>query len=395
MLYREDKKAGKQLSALGFGCMRFPKKGGGIDFERSSKMLYSAIDGGVNYLDTAYIYGGSEAFLGQALTREWREKVSIATKLPLFMVKTAADIDKYFNKSLERLNTDHVEYYLCHMLTSLNSWEKLRGLGIEKWIAEQKSKGRIGSIGFSYHGGREEFPKLLKAYDWDFCQIQYNYLDEFNQAGRSGLELAESMGIPVIIMEPLRGGKLATGLPQNAVDALKKRNAERSPAEWGLRWVWNHPGVTCVLSGMSDEQQIEENLRVASNSPPNALSADELEAVADVKRVLDSLIKIPCTACGYCMPCPKGVDIPTSFASYNTMFIAGKMRAHQVYMQNIDALNTDAHYAGNCIECGKCEQHCPQGIEIRKELRTVKKVLEPWWFNGGMKLVRVFTGRKK
>lgn len=395
MLYRHDGKSNKELSALGFGCMRFPRKGGGIDFDRASKMLYSSIDKGVNYLDTAYIYGGSEAFLGQAITSQWRDKVNIATKLPLFMVKTAADFDKFFDRSLERLNTDHVEYYLMHMLTSLDLWEKLCALGIEKWIETQKKRGRIGAIGFSYHGGRLEFPKILKAYPWDFCQIQYNYLDENNQAGRSGLELAESMGIPVIVMEPLRGGGLVKDLPKSAVEQFRKLDANKSLAEWGLRWVWNHPGVTTVLSGMSDEQQVEENIRLAGVCEANALTETEHAAYASAIKAMNAAIKVPCTACGYCMPCPKGVDIPTGFACYNTVYSLGKPKALREYMQNIDALNTDTHYASKCIGCGKCESHCPQSIQIRKELAEAAKVLEPWWFNFGMKAARVFMGNRR
>ncbi|MCL1821061.1 MAG: aldo/keto reductase [Oscillospiraceae bacterium] len=392
MQYRHDGKSNRELSALGFGCMRFPRKGSGIDFSRSSKMLYSAIEKGVNYLDTAYIYGGSEAFLGQALTPEWREKVSIATKLPLFMVKSGADFDKYFNRSLERLKTDHVEYYLAHMLTSLDLWEKLCSWGIEEWIEKQKQSGRIGAIGFSYHGGRLEFPKILKAYPWDFCQIQYNYLDENNQAGRSGLELAESMGIPVIVMEPLRGGNLARNLPKPVVDEFNKAVPGRTPADWAFKWVWNHPGVTCVLSGMSGEDEIEENIRLAAESGQNVLTDAEIAVYENVVKLFGGMVKVPCTACGYCLPCPKGVDIPTSFSSYNTAFSLGKSKAHREYMQNIDALHTDEHYASKCVNCGKCESHCPQNIQIRKELSNAAKLLEPWWFGAGMKMARTVLG---
>jgi len=392
MLYRHDGKSNKELSALGFGCMRFPRKGSGIDFERASKMLYNAIDKGVNYLDTAYIYGGSEAFLGQALTPEWRDKVNIATKLPLFLVKSAADFDKFFNRSLERLKTNHVEYYMMHMLTSLDVWEKLCAMGIEQWIETQKKHGRIGAIGFSYHGGRLEFPKILKAYPWDFCMIQYNYLDEHNQAGRSGLELAEEMGIPVIAMEPVRGGSLVNELPKSAVEAFKSADPDKTLAEWALRWVWNHPGITCLLSGMSDESQVEENLRLAAVCEPNALTEAELAAYESVIKTLNETLKVPCTACGYCLPCPKGVDIPTCFASYNMVSSYGKGTAIRRYMQNIDALNTDAHYASKCNSCGKCEPVCPQSIHIRKELANAAKALEPWWFKLGMKAARMFMG---
>ncbi len=395
MQYRIDAKTGKPISILGFGCMRFPRKGAAIDIDRARNMLTDAIDKGVNYLDTAYIYGGSEEALGTILTPAMREKVSIATKLPIILVKTAADFDKFFNKSLERLKTDHVEYYLIHMISNVATWERLKALGIEAWIAKQKAAGRIGSIGFSYHGGREEFPKLIDAYDWEFTQVQYNYLDEYNQAGRSGLELAAAKGMPVIVMEPLRGGKLVTGLPPKAIDAFSTLTPRQSLAAWGLRWVWDHPAVTCLLSGMSDEAQVSENIALADTALPNVLTQEQRDVFAQVVTILQEAVKVPCTACGYCLPCPKGVDIPTAFSCYNRVYAEGFTTGLNEYMKNAGVLHTDKNLASNCIGCRKCEAHCPQGIEISKEMKLVAQKLEPWWFSGATKIMRGLAKSKQ
>ena len=381
MLYRDDGRAGRKLSALGFGCMRFPKKGNGFDLDKADELLRAAIDGGVNYLDTAYIYGNSEAVMGRILSRDGlRDKVYIATKMPLFMVRSAADFDKYFNRQLERLQTGRIDYYLLHMLGDTRLWNRLKQMGVEEWLAKRVEEGKIGKAGFSYHGGREQFQLLLDEYDWDFVQIQYNYMDEYNQAGRDGLELAAARGLPVIVMEPLRGGMLAGGLPKAAKDVFKSADPDMSPAEWGLRWVWNHPGVTVLLSGMSDMAQLEENLRVAGDAAPGLLDAKQLEVFEEVKRTLNTVVKVGCTACGYCMPCPAGVDIPTCFSSYNMIFAYGAGTAMRRHMQNINALGANPRFARKCNGCGKCEKRCPQGIKIREGLKAASKKLEPWWF---------------
>ncbi|MDR2618890.1 MAG: aldo/keto reductase, partial [Treponema sp.] len=259
MQYRIDGKSGNKLSALGFGCMRFPRKGAVIDMEKTERLVMEAVNRGVNYFDTAYIYGGSEEALGAVLDKnKARDAVYIATKLPLVLSRSASDFDKFFNKSLERLRTDRVDYYLLHMLTDRRQWERFRAMGIEDWLAAKKKEGRIRQAGFSFHGSQEEFLKLLDVYDWDFCQIQYNYAQENYQAGKTGLLRAAAKGLPVIIMEPLLGGKLASALPREAEEVF--RASGKKAAEWALRWVWNHKEATVLLSGMNDPAQLEENL---------------------------------------------------------------------------------------------------------------------------------------
>lgn len=378
MKTRVNQKNGDQLSILGFGCMRLPTKNGSIDEPRSIQIIHNAIEEGVNYFDTAYIYqnGKSEITLGRALKDGYRERVKVATKLPPFMVSKLDSAKKIFATQLERLQTDYIDYYLLHMLTDKAMYDRLNSLGVMKWLEDQKASGAIKNIGFSFHGGKNEFEQIVKAYPWDFCQIQYNYMDENNQATKSGLLLAASLGIPVIVMEPLRGGKLVTKLPQEVKDTFSRYNAKRSPAEWALRWIWNHPEVNVVLSGMSDEEQVAENIRIASDMEPNSLTKDELEIFGQVKKVIAEKTKIPCTGCGYCMPCPAGVNIPGCFSCYNDKYLLDDKHAWLKYLQNLGALSRKPSVASQCRECGKCESHCPQKIEIRKELKVVKHEME-------------------
>lgn len=375
MQYRTDPKSGNQISVLGFGCMRFTKKGKNIDQEKAEREMLCALNGGVNYFDTAYIYPGSEVCLGKFLAKGYREKVYIATKLPHYIVRSLADADRIFEEECRRLKTDYIDYYLIHMLTDTAAWERLCGLGIEKWIAEKKAQGRIRQIGFSYHGGTGEFLKLLDAYAWEFCQIQFNYLDENSQAGLRGLQYAAKLGLPVIIMEPLRGGRLADGLPHGAKKILEDTFPGKTPVDAALRWILNHPEVTCILSGMNAIQQVEENLITADTSAPNALTADDLAVFTAVKNEIQKTIRVGCTGCGYCMPCPQGVDIPVCFRCYNEKYIDNWFTAMREYVM-CTTLRKQKTNAGNCIACGKCEQHCPQHIPIRKELKQVKKELE-------------------
>ena len=395
MKYRIDKKSGNKISVLGYGCMRFPRSGGKIDLPRSTKLLHTAIERGVNYLDTAYIYPGSERAVGKILEGGWRDKVYIATKLPLILCRASSDMDKYFNKQLERLQTDRIDYYLLHMLSDISTWEKFCGFGIEKWIEEKKKQGQIKQIGFSYHGGRDEFSKLIDAYNWDFCMIQYNYIDENNQAGKTGLHKAAAKDIPVIAMEPLLGGRLANGLSPSAKDIFKKAKPDSTPAEWALKWIWNQPEIISLLSGMSDEAQLEENLRLADASDADMLTQAETEAINRAIDEITKLTKINCTSCGYCMPCPAGVDIPMCFTSYNTSFTMGKTMGLRQYMQNIGSLTPNQHYASLCIKCGKCEKHCPQSIQIQQLLEDVARRMEPFWFKPAMSAARAFMGINK
>ncbi|MBQ9031678.1 MAG: aldo/keto reductase [Parasporobacterium sp.] len=371
MQYRKDK-YGNEISVLGFGCMRFTTSGGKIDYDKAKSEIKAALDGGVNYFDTAYIYPGSEALVGQVLEDlKAREQVSITTKLPHYMVKKREDLDRFFNEELSRLRTDHVDYYLIHMLTDADSWKRLCDLGICDWIREKKASGQIRQIGFSYHGGTEMFCRLIDAYDWEFCQIQYNYQDEYAQAGVKGLHYASGKGLPVIIMEPLRGGRLANKLPAEALKLLEEYPVRRTAAAWGFRWLYNQPEVTCILSGMNSLEMVRENLETADSIRPGELTEEEFQIYRDVVNIINRKIKVPCTGCRYCMPCPKGVDIPGCFSAYNNSKSNNLYVGLKEYVM-CTVLRTNYSGVSNCIQCGKCEQHCPQGIPIRKELRAIK-----------------------
>ena len=375
MHYRLDK-YGNKLSALGFGCLRFPQKMGRIDLEETEREILYAIENGVNYFDTAYIYGGSEAALGEILEKnDARHKVNIATKLPHYLIKSREGLDKLFNEELRRLRTDRVEYYLMHMLTDIGAWDRMKELGIEDWIAQKKASGQIGQIGFSYHGNADMFCRIVDAYDWDFCQIQYNYLDEHSQAGRRGLNHAAAKGIPVIIMEPLRGGKLVKALPEKAEKLFASYPVQRTPAQWGLRWLWDQPEVTVVLSGMNSHDMVEENIRTASETELGAVTEEERVIYAQVVDAINAATKVGCTGCGYCQPCPKGVDIPGTFAAYNRYYGESKFSGLREHFMNT-GLRKNSTAISNCIGCGKCEKHCPQSIPIRQELKNAARVLE-------------------
>ena len=390
MQYRLDK-YGNQLSALGFGCMRFQRKQGKIDMDLAEKQILQAFEGGVNYYDTAYIYPGSEAAIGEIFEKNGiREKIYIATKLPHYLIKNRETIDKIFNEELKRLRTDYVDYYLMHMLTDVAAWDRMKELGILQWLEEKKKSGTIRQVGFSYHGGTEEFCALVDAYDWDFCQIQYNYMDEHTQAGRRGLHYAHEKGLPVIIMEPLRGGKLVNRLPQKALDIFENYPIKRTPAQWAFRWLWDQPEVTVVLSGMNSHAMIEENLRTAHESGVGALGEPEQVMLRQVVQAINSTMKVGCTGCGYCMPCPKHVDIPGTFAAYNRVYQEGRFAGLREYFM-CTAARKESTAASNCIGCGKCEKHCPQGLPIREHLLSAQKELEVPIYRLGRKAVSWFT----
>ena len=389
MNYRTDK-YGNQLSILGFGCMRFPQKMGRIDMEETEREIMTAYQAGVNYYDTAYIYPGSEAALGEIFERnDIREKVYIATKLPHYLIKSVADMDKLFAEELRRLRTDYVDYYLMHMLTDTDTWNRLKSLGIEEWIAQKKASGAIRQIGFSYHGNSEMFCNLVDAYDWDFCQIQYNYMDEHSQAGRRGLYHAHEKGIPVIIMEPLRGGKLVNRLPDTAKKIFDEYKIKRTPAQWAFRWLWNQPEVTVVLSGMNSDEMVRDNIQTASTVEVGELGEDEEQMLKQVVAAINAKMKVGCTGCGYCMPCPKGVDIPGTFAAYNRRYAEGKFWSFVDYVM-CTTLRKNSTAASNCVGCGKCEKHCPQHIEIRKNLKDAQKELETPLYKVVRKAVKGF-----
>ena len=395
MQYRKMRSTGDELSILGFGCMRLPGKGGDgpfggkdVDVDRAVKQIRYAIDHGVNYLDTALIYGISESVVGKALADGYRAKVKLATKLPSFQVKTREDMDKLLGVQLKTLQTDHIDYYLLHNPT-VEDWERMEKLGFADFVRKAKADGRIRHIGFSSHNNLPAFKQLVDAYPWEFCQIQYSFMDEGYQAGTEGLKYAASKGLGIVVMEPLRGGSL-TKTPPPAVQAIwDKADVKRSQAEWGLRWVWNHPEVTVLLSGMNDERHIEENLRIAGEALPDSLSEKELALVERVRGAYRT--KVGCTGCRYCMPCPSGVNIPACFELYNSLSWQDPRHVKFVYMIQVGSgfggLGKKG-YASQCKNCGKCVKHCTQHIDIPKELDAAAKALE----SPDMKAMRLVFG---
>ena len=389
MQYRNNK-YGEPVSVLGYGCMRFSRKGAVIDFDKADRELMDAYKRGVNYFDTAYIYPGSEDTLGRFLEKHsLRDKVNIATKMPQYLVRKTDAFDRYFDEELKRLRTDHIDYYLMHMFTDPEEWENLKRLGILSWVEEKKKAGAIRNFGFSYHGNTAMFLKILNDYDWDFCQIQYNYLDETSQAGRVGLETAYAKGIPVIIMEPLRGGRLVNMLPDQAKKLIAENEKHRSPAEWGLRWLWDQPGVTCVLSGMNSVNMVRENCRIAATSRAGEFTDEDFELIRRVKEAINASMKIGCTGCNYCMPCPKGVDIPATFRAWNRMYTENKRGARHEYVQTV-GLRKEPAFASQCIKCGKCEKHCPQNLPIRESLAKADRDLLPPYYRPVLAVMRKF-----
>lgn len=392
MQYRNDKH-GEPLSVLGFGCMRFTKKNGRIDIDKAEKEIMAAYSAGVNYYDTAYVYSGSEAAIGEIFERNGiRDRINIATKLPQYLVSSRAAIDRYFDEELTRLRTDHVDYYLMHHLTDIVMWEKLKSVGIIEWIEEKKKSGAIRNIGFSYHGNSDGFIKILNDFDWDMCQIQYNYFDEHSQAGVKGLKAAGEKGIPVVIMEPLRGGKLVNMLPAAAKKVMRDSGHSWSPAEWSFRWLYDQPEVTVVLSGMNSVDMVNENCRTADEARAGAFTESEFSVLKRVTEEIRSHDKVGCTGCRYCMPCPKGVDIPGTFRCWNAMYIESKGDGRFQYAQTV-GLTKEPAFATQCIGCGKCEKHCPQEIPIREKLKEADKALRPLPYRIGIDIARKFMLR--
>jgi len=401
MQYREDKKTGNKISILSLGCMRFPNILGKIDMQKTEALVMRSIEKGINYFDTAWVYPGSEEALGSVLHKNnARGKAYIATKLPLILFKTSSesiDCDKYFNQSLERLKTDYIDYYLLHMITDMEQWNKFRKWGIEDWISNKKKTGQIRQIGFSFHGSGSEYLKIVDDYDWDLTQIQYNYFDENYQAGVTGLRAA-SKKMPVVIMEPLLGGKLANALPKEAVKIFN--NAEGnfgklSPAGWALNWLWNQSEVTTVLSGMSSLDQLEENVSLSDASFVNMLNDSHKKIYKSVLEFIKRSCKIRCTGCNYCMPCPAGVNIPGSFSAYNTIYSMGYTEGMKQYITSSGLMSVRSGSPSLCVNCGKCEKHCPQNIPIMRELVTVRKKMEPWFIKFIGFCARAFLGKKR
>ncbi|MBI5680321.1 MAG: aldo/keto reductase [Methanobacterium sp.] len=376
MQIRRIKKNNDEISALGFGAMRMPTKNGRIDKESAKEQIYYAIDNGVNFIDTAFPYhgGSSESFLGEILKDGYREKVKLCTKMPSWSVKKYEDMEKYLNTQLEKLQTDCIEYYLIHALGK-GSFERLKKLGVLEFLEDARSKGKIKNIGFSFHDNGDAFKGIVDAYDWDMCLIQYNYLDEKNQAGTEGVKYAASKGVAVFIMEPLKGGLLAGEVPEATIQIWDKSDIKRSPADWALRWVLNHPEVTCVVSGMGELDQIKENIKVAEEALQGSLTEGELKLYEEVKDVYRSSMKIDCTTCGYCMPCPFGVDIPSCFELYNHKYLFDEGQSF-TYLTRLGGIMSGAEsHAGLCNGCGKCVKACPQKLDIPELLGDVSKEL--------------------
>ncbi len=363
-------------SILGFGCMRLPTKKGHIDMKETERELAYAIRHGINYFDTAYVYKGSEKALGILIEKNgWRDKIEIATKLPHYLIHSLENANKIFEEQLTRLHTDYIDNYLIHMLPDVHVFQKLVRMGVLKWLLEKKECGQIRRIGFSYHGNSDQFIKLLDAYDWDFCQVQYNYMDEYSQAGRIGVEYAANRGIPVIIMEPLRGGRLVNDLPPKAKEIFHKTSPRRSPAEWALRWLWNQSSISVVLSGMNSMEMLKENIRIARSVKIGELTKSDAVLFQKIRKALNEKIKVPCTGCTYCQPCPAGVDIPGIFRCYNVCYTDNYFTGMREYLM-CTTMRAKPSNASLCKKCGKCEKHCPQGIKIRNELNSVVKHME-------------------
>lgn len=370
MEYRKMEKLGLDVSLLGFGCMRFPlAEGGKIDQAEAQKMIDKAIESGVNYIDTAYVYHGgeSEKFLGNALKKHDRSKLYIATKLPVWEVKTLDDADRLFKEQCNRLQTEYIDFYLLHALNR-HAFKTIQSLKVIEWAMKLKEQGKIKYLGFSFHDGYDAFEEIIKAHDWDFCQIQYNYMDQNEQAGTKGYELAESLGVPLVIMEPIKGGALAN-LPDSFTEIFKKVNTEESNASWALRWVASHPNVKVVLSGMSTYDQVTDNLATFENFRP--INEAEETAVKQVSDEFRKRVKNGCTECGYCLPCPNGVFIPRNFNLWNQLAMFKSPVAIKFQWEDMD----DKQKAGNCVQCGECEPKCPQKISIMDNLKEVAKEL--------------------
>lgn len=380
MQYRKLGRSDRQVSILGFGCMRLPILEGVdttmdfferqkvIDEEETLKMIDYAIEQGINYFDSAYVYHGgkSEVLLGKGI-ENCRENVIIATKSPLRTIETRDDFDRILDEQLDRLYTDYLDFYLLHGI-GRQSWYKGKELGALGFLDKIQKDGRAKYVGFSFHDDVRIFKEIIDAYDWTMCQIQYNYFDENYQAGKEGLWYAASKDIGVVIMEPLRGGRLTQKIPTEVEQIWDSAEQQRTPAEWGLRWVWNHPEVTLVLSGMSTMAQLKENIRIAEKVYPNSLSPQEAETISKVADTYRRILKVDCTGCPYCMPCPNGVNIPVILSLYNDYFMFKDLETCRL-MYNLRM--APEQKASNCEECGECEEKCPQHIEIMEKLKGV------------------------
>lgn len=370
---------GEKVSILGFGCMRLPTDGknGHIDRKRATPLLDFALDSGVNYLDTAYSYhgvdiregGDSEIFLGEYLNEHNRDEIYLSTKLPSWLIEKKEDMERLLNLQLERLQTDYIDFYLIHSVKERN-WSQLEELGLLDFLDAAVADGRIRYTGFSTHDGTELFKDVVDSYNWDMCLIQYNYLDENIQAGSEGLKYAARRNMGIAIMEPLKGGVLGKYTPPEVNKIWENVPEKRTPAEWAFRYLWNHPEISTVLSGMNDMKHLVENLFTAEEGLPDSLSPEEIRIMDEVKEAYQNKIEVACTACGYCMPCPNGVNIPECFNYLNQASMLND--ASNIHSQYHFMLN-DEEKADNCLGCGVCEELCTQKLPIRDKMKLVKE----------------------
>ncbi|THB75644.1 MAG: aldo/keto reductase [Desulfobacteraceae bacterium] len=379
MQYRHVPKNGDQLSALGYGCMRFPTRLGGIDEKKAERQMMHALDQGINYFDTAYPYHSnkSEPFVGKVFSNNnCRDKVKLATKLPHWMTHSKAEMEDILDEQLAKLRTDRIDYYLIHALNG-ELWESAKQHGVIEFMDDALRKGKIVNAGFSFHGLSEDFNPIVDDYDWTFCQIQYNFLDTQNQAGTAGLEYAASKEMAVMIMEPLRGGNLAKTPPPSVHKIWGRAPDKKTPAAWSLSWLWDHPEVTVILSGMNDDTHIAENIELARTCLPNAFTDQESLLVDEAAGEFRRVMKVGCTACQYCMPCPAGVNIPSAFDCYNSKHAFKDRSARMMYLfQNGGLVTEKPTLASQCVNCGKCLEKCPQSLAIPDLLEEVVQDME-------------------
>lgn len=404
MQYRTMPNSSEKLSALGFGCMRLPTRVGGqasnlIDRERTVKQIRYAIDQGVNYLDTAYPYhlGASESFLGEYVLKDgYREKVNIATKLPCFTINKKESMEEIFNKQMEKLQVDYIDYYLLHALDG-KMWSKMLSLDVIEFMNNIRKQGKVRHMGFSFHGTGDDFKKIVDGYDWEFAQVQFNILDEHFQAGIEGIRYAHGKGLGIIVMEPLRGGSLVGKIPNEVQKLYNSAPVKKSPADWALRWIWNHSEITVVLSGMNNEENIRENIKIASEAFPDSLSDTEMGIIENVRKTYQDIMQVGCTGCAYCMPCPAGINIPGAFKNLNNYHMFSKFEARVYHMGYAGVRTEDGkpHWTSTCLNCGQCEKKCPQGIKIREEFKHVQRDLEGAGIKATANIARRIMNREK
>ena len=378
MRYTRFGRTSLDISALSFGCMRLPTLGApsSIDEPKARKLLLDAVEAGINYFDTAWVYHGgeSEPFVGKTLSDAGlRKKVHLATKLPSWEIQGPADMERIFAAQCEKLRTDYIDFYLIHNLNR-SYWKKLVELGVLEFLERLKSRGRILHAGFSFHDEAPVFSEVLNGWNWEFCQIQYNYLDEKLQAGTEGFELAVQKGVPVVVMEPLKGGVLARPVLPGIRKIWDEAAPGRSPAEWALRWVWDKAGVFTVLSGMNEPEQLEENIRICDAAHPGCLNDAERKAYARASAMFAAQNEVACTSCGYCIPCPSGVSIPSILRLYNELVLFGD-QIHAAHSYN--NLKGFGAHAGLCTDCGQCAERCPQQLPVPENLKRAHAALEP------------------